>query len=212
VIRGRSHCQTDHRDLRYLRDMYNLMCMNQNELAYVEKVGRFFSTWYGVAPVFGRLAGWLLICEPPQQTIDEIAAALHASRSAISGGVAILEKQSWIVRTRAAGERADRIAMNPRTWDASLESPEFSELAALANEGLDALRGSPSARTARLREMAAFGEFLRDRMPELAADWVAHRDALRASGELPDGPAAATYYRDVPNPHGAAATAVPAGG
>ena len=98
-----------------------------------------------MAPVFGRLAGWLLICEPPQQTIDEIAAALHASRSAISGGVAILEKQSWIVRTRAVGERADRIAMNPRTWDASLESPEFSELAALANEGLDALRGSPSA-------------------------------------------------------------------
>ena len=25
VIRGPSHCQTEHRDLRYLRDMYNLM-------------------------------------------------------------------------------------------------------------------------------------------------------------------------------------------
>lgn len=168
--------------------MCNIRHMNQNELAYVENVGRFFSNQYGLAPVVGRLAGWLLICEPPQQTIDEIAAALHASRSAVSGGASILEKQSWIVRTRAAGERADRVAMNPRTWEASLASPEFSELAELANEGLTALEGDSSTRSARLREMAAFGEFLRDRLPELAAEWIAHRDALRASGELPDDP------------------------
>lgn len=163
-----------------------MLDMNQNQLAYVEKVGRFFSSWYGVAPVVGRLAGWLLICEPPHQTIDEIARALHASRSAVSGGISVLEKQSWIVRTRAAGERADRVSMNPRTWEESLESPEFAKLVELADEGLAALEGDSSARTARLREMAAFGEFLYRRLPELAAEWKAHRNALRASGELAD--------------------------
>jgi hypothetical protein len=172
---------------------------NDDEFAYVEKVGRFFSTQYGLAPVVGRVAGWLLICEPPQQTIDDIAMALQASRSAVSGAVAVLEKQSWIVRTRAAGERADRVAMNPRSWEQSLVSPEFAELGALANEGLEALAGSPSARTARLREMAAFAEFLRDRMPELAAAWIAHRDALHASGELPDDSAAPAKRSTTPS-------------
>jgi hypothetical protein len=45
---------------------------------------------------------------------------------------------------------------------------------------------SPPSRWARLAEAGAFADFLADRMPKLKAEWEAHRDALRASGELPD--------------------------
>jgi len=36
-----------------------------------------------------------------------------------------------------------------------------------------------------LLEMAAFAEWLTARLPEWEKDWRAHREALRAAGELP---------------------------
>lgn len=162
--------------------------MDERELAYVERVGRYQSEQYGLAPVVGRVAGYLLICDPPRQTIDEIATALKASRSAVSDAVALLEKGFSVVRSRTAGERADRVSMNPAAWEASLGSPEFSDLAKLAHEGLELLGESP--RSGRLQELAAFAEFFAERGQELAAEWIAHREALRASGDLPEDPLA----------------------
>ena len=43
-----------------------------------------------MTPMAGRMWGWLLICEPPEQTAAEIAEALQASRGAISGTARIL--------------------------------------------------------------------------------------------------------------------------
>ena len=57
---------------------------------------------------------------------------------------------------------------------------------ALAREGLEVLGDAPPARRARLMESVAFYEFLLERMPAVAAEWRARRDALRASGDLPD--------------------------
>ena len=39
-----------------------------------------------------------------------------------------------------------------------------------------------------LLEWPAFADFLVARLPELEQDWNAHREALRAAGELPDLP------------------------
>jgi hypothetical protein len=68
-----------------------------------------------------------------------------------------------------------------------MESPEeYGGMMALAREGLEVLRDAPAARRGRLLETVAFYEFLLERMPVLAAEWRDRRDALRASGELPD--------------------------
>jgi len=39
-----------------------------------------------------------------------------------------------------------------------------------------------------LLEWAAFADFLVARLPELEKDWKAHRESLRAAGELPEPP------------------------
>jgi hypothetical protein len=39
-----------------------------------------------------------------------------------------------------------------------------------------------------LLEWAAFADFLVARLPQVEQDWIAHRAALRAAGELPDLP------------------------
>jgi hypothetical protein len=156
------------------------------ELGFADQVGRFFARQYGLPPVTGRVAGWLLICDPPEQTAAEIAEALQTSRSAVGSAIASLEAQRQVMRTRAAGERADRISFHPDAAVRALESPdEYHAMLALVRDGLEVLRDAPPARRARLLGAAAFYEFLLERMPVVADEWRARRDALCASGELP---------------------------
>ena len=57
----------------------------------------------------GRVLGYLLVCDPPEQTIAQLSEALLASRSAITGALDVLERIHAVRRARAAGERMDRV-------------------------------------------------------------------------------------------------------
>jgi DNA-binding MarR family transcriptional regulator len=160
----------------------------ESEVQFADQVGQYFAKLYSLPPLTGRVFGWLLICEPPEQTAAELAEALHASRSAISGAINMLDTFRYIRRARAAGERVDRISLHPDAWERSFETPgEHGVLQDLAHQGLTVLGDdAPPSRRARLLEVLALNEFLRDRTPKLQAEWRAYRDALRASGELPE--------------------------
>ncbi len=156
-------------------------------MAFADEVGRFYARNYGMPPVTGTVVAWLLICDPPQQTAAELSARLRASRSAIGGALSSLEAQGMVRRSRVAGERAERVVLNPEYWERSLEGgEEYAELGRLLRRGLEVLRDAPPSRRGRLLEAAAFTRFIRERTPALAEEWRAHRDALRASGELPE--------------------------
>ena len=150
-------------------------------------MGRFYATRYAFPPMVGRLLGYLAVCDPPEPTIAELAEALLASRSAIAGAVSALDNLGMIRRSRAAGERMDRIHIDmsaPRST--GFDVTEYQEQADLAREGLALLADAPPERRAVLLEWAAFADFLVARLPELEKDWKARREALRAAGDLPD--------------------------
>ncbi|MGO8721814.1 MAG: MarR family transcriptional regulator, partial [Acidimicrobiales bacterium] len=75
------------------------------EITFADHAGRFYARRFGMAPVVGRLIGYLGVCDPREQSIGELADALLASRSAIAGAVKALETLGLIQRSRAAGER-----------------------------------------------------------------------------------------------------------
>jgi DNA-binding MarR family transcriptional regulator len=142
-----------------------------------------------MAPMVGRLLGYLMVCEPPEQSISELAEALLASRSAIAGAVSTLETLGLVRRSRAAGERMDRVTIDRtsrRAW--GFDVSEYRQQGELAREGLEVLADAPPERRAVLLEYAAFADFLVERLPVLEQEWNAHREALRAAGELPDDP------------------------
>jgi hypothetical protein len=156
------------------------------QLIFADHVGRFYARRYGFPPMAGRLLGYLFVCDPPRQTIDELAEALLASRSAITGAVKLLEGNQIARRTRVAGERMDRVSLSsvshqPQNFDATLHK----EHAALFREGLALLADAPPERRAPLEEMVALAEFLSERLPALLDEWQERRDRLRASGDLP---------------------------
>ena len=87
-------------------------CQPTLELTFADHMGRFYARRYGFPPMLGRLIGYLSVCDPPDQSIGELAEALLASRSAIAGAVKRLEALRLLRRTRAAGERMDRVRID----------------------------------------------------------------------------------------------------
>jgi hypothetical protein len=157
------------------------------EITFADHAGRLYARRYGMAPMVGRLLGYLTICDPREQSIAELAEALLASRSAIAGAITTLDNLGLVRRFRTAGERMDRVKVDmtgPRSM--GFDVTEYQEQADLAREGLALLGDAPLARRAVLLEYAAFADFLVERLPILEKEWKSHREALRAAGELPD--------------------------
>jgi hypothetical protein len=156
------------------------------QLIFADHVGRFYARQYSFPPMAGRLLGYLFVCDPQQQTIDELGEALLASRSAITGAVKLLEGYGMARRTRIAGERVDRVSLDPVSQQPqNFDSAIHQEHAALFREGLALLVDASPERRAPLAEMVALAEFLSERLPALRDEWQTYRDELRASGTLP---------------------------
>lgn len=143
------------------------------EITFADRAGRFFARQYGMAPMVGRLIGYLLVCDPREQSISDLAEALLASRSAIAGAVNTLERLRLIRRYRAAGERMDRVCIDMSTSEALGfgDVSEYQEQSELAREGLRLLGDVPPYRKELLLEWAAFADFLVERLPALAQEW-----------------------------------------
>src|ERR1700729_970027 len=115
------------------------------EITFADHAGRFYARRYGFSPMIGRLIGYLVLCDPPEQSIAELADALLASRSAIAGAVNTLEALQLVVRSRAAGERMDRVRIDLDSPNAmGMDPTEYRELGDLAREGLEVLRDAPA--------------------------------------------------------------------
>src|SRR5258706_579760 len=63
--------------------------MTPGESEFVEEMGQFLGT-LGMTPMAGRMWGYLLICDPAEQTAAQIADALKASRGSVSGTARLL--------------------------------------------------------------------------------------------------------------------------
>lgn len=57
--------------------------MSPDEAEFVDRLGLFFEL-LGATRTMGRVYGWLLICDPPQQSLTALAAALSVSKASIS--------------------------------------------------------------------------------------------------------------------------------
>jgi hypothetical protein len=158
------------------------------EITFADHMGRFYARRYAYPPMVGRLLGYLAVCDPPEQSIGELADALLASRSAIAGAVKALESVHAVRRVRMAGERMDRVRFDLSSRSMGLDISEYEELSELAREGLEVVRGAPAERRAAIVEMSAFADFVLERIPVLQREWQARRAKLVASGELPEQP------------------------
>jgi DNA-binding transcriptional regulator GbsR (MarR family) len=159
------------------------------EITFADHMGRFYARRYAFPPMVGRLIGYLAVCDPPEQSIGELAEALLASRSAIANAVNVLETVGSVRRTRAAGERMDRVHIefsSPQSM--GMDITEYEEMRDLVREGLEVVRDAPAERRALLLEMSEFADFVIEQVKRMQKEWQERRQALVAAGKLPEQP------------------------
>ena len=145
---------------------------------YAESFGLFWEE-AGLPRMAGRILSWLLICDPPHQTMHELTAALQASKSSISTGTRMLIQMGIIERVSLPGQRRDHYRIVPDFWSRVLEekAQQFTEFRRLAERGLALLDGASPARRQRLEEMRDFYVFMEREYPLILDHWRAHRSA-----------------------------------
>jgi DNA-binding MarR family transcriptional regulator len=145
----------------------------------------------GMARMPARAWAWLLICEPAEQTADELAAELHASRGAISAAVRDLERFGIVRRGRRHGERRERFSVpigSVRRLVAEMEAV-LREGRIIADEGLAILASRPPEVRERLQEFRDVYAWYEQEWPAVIGRYLESRDRGLLTAVPPPTPA-----------------------
>jgi DNA-binding transcriptional ArsR family regulator len=150
--------------------------MSEQQQAFVEEMGQALAS-YGMTPMAGRMWGWLLICEPVEQTAGDLAEALQASRGAISGTARILASAGMIRRTRRGGDRREFFSAPPETFDQFLDNAGqiYRQFRGIAERGLAAIGDRPPPARARLEEFRDLFAFMEQEVPAVVDRFLRER-------------------------------------
>jgi len=151
--------------------------MTPGESEFVEEMGQFLAS-LGMTPMAGRMWGWLLICEPAEQTAAEIAEALHASRGAISGTARLLANAGLVRRATRRGDRREYFSAPAEALDAMLMSAAslYRQMRQIAERGLAAIEDRPADSKTRLEEFRDVMGFVEIEVPRVIARFLAERN------------------------------------
>jgi DNA-binding transcriptional regulator GbsR (MarR family) len=135
-----------------------------------------FALWFEgltMPRMAGRILGWLLVCDPPEQTMRELAEQLQASMGSISTMTRMLERIGLLDRVSTPGERKVRYRIRPHAlaniWKDQLE--QARALQKLVDRTLEVLDGTGPERVGRLAVAHQFTSFYIEQLPRLIAEW-----------------------------------------
>ena len=150
--------------------------MTEDESRFVEEMGQVLAS-YGMTPMAGRMWGWLLICEPAEQTAADIADALHASRGAISGTARLLASAGMIRRTTRRGDRREYFSAPPEVFDQFLANAGriYRQFREMAERGLAAMADRPPESRERLQELRDVFAFVEREVPAVVDRFLQDR-------------------------------------
>lgn len=128
-------------------------------LEWVERLAKYCSDQDGVPLIAGRVLGWLMICDPPEQSAQQIAAAIGASRASLSTNLRLLSSVGFLHVLTKPASRTVYYRVDDDAWEKVVQR-QIASLAALGQILHDGtpLAGSSPGRGGR---MAAAGEVFR---------------------------------------------------
>jgi DNA-binding transcriptional regulator GbsR (MarR family) len=119
---------------------------------WVERVAAAFAQHFGLPPITGRILGWLLICDPPEQSAGEIADAIGASRASLTTSMRLLTVGELVRRRTRPGERTTYFRIDDDAWEKVIRQriTAMASLRAITEDAME-LVGPDSARASRVR-------------------------------------------------------------
>ena len=128
---------------------------------WVEQVAAAFAQHLGLPPITGRILGWLLICDPVEQSAAEIADAIKASRASLTSSMRMLTVGGLVQRRTRRGERTTYFRIDDDAWQRII-AQRIAAMTSLRDifAGAEAFVGHDGERAARVRAARAFFDWL----------------------------------------------------
>ncbi len=128
----------------------------------------------------GRISAWLLLSDPPVQSLTEIADALGVSKASVSTASRSLLQAGMVERVGEPGRRGDSYRSLPGKLEDLLQLEHIETLGRLVDRCLELVTDKDQTQSnyALLHELRAFLSFLQTEIPGLMARWQARRAAL----------------------------------
>lgn len=144
---------------------------------WVERVAAAFAQHFGLPPITGRILGWLLICDPPEQSAGEIADAIGASRASLTTSMRLLTVGELVRRGHRPGQRTTYFRIDDDAWEKVIRQ-RIAAMASLREITEDAMTliGHDSERASRVRAAHAFFGWLSEAFAAKAQPAPARRN------------------------------------
>ena len=139
---------------------------------YLERWGMLFEL-LGATRMMGRVLGWLLVCDPPEQSAGDIAQAVGASAGSVSTTTRALTQAGMVERLGIPGERSAHFRVRSGVWGQLLRKrmSYIVSMRDLVEEGLELGAGEKEDSTLRLRELGSYCSFIERELPAFIARW-----------------------------------------
>jgi DNA-binding transcriptional regulator GbsR (MarR family) len=139
---------------------------------YAEDVALYFEQT-GLSRSAGRILGWLLVAEPPHQSMTDLVDGLKVSKSSVSTATRTLMQVGLIERISLPGVRQDYYRITEGIWKNAIQqqADQATGLRKLAEQGLKLTVDQSSEQQKQLREMRDLYAFIEEEVPILLARW-----------------------------------------
>ncbi|RNE48360.1 GbsR/MarR family transcriptional regulator [Corynebacterium alimapuense] len=135
---------------------------------FIENIGLVLES-AGLTRAAGRIFGYLLVCDPPEQHAQAISHSISASTGSVSTNLRLLVQLGFVEKTALPGDRRTSYRVGPGAWDSVMEDQLRATIALreVAETGLQILPDHAPGRRERLQEAVDFFSFLEENFPPL---------------------------------------------
>ena len=128
------------------------MAEDEQLLEWVEQVAMYLAR-DGVPPIAGRILGWLMVCDPSEQSAAQISAAVGASRASLTMNLRLLTSMGFLTWRTRPGDRTMYYRMADDAWQAVVrrQIAGIASFLDITRQGLDLL-GPDEDKSARIRQ------------------------------------------------------------
>ncbi|WP_317160921.1 GbsR/MarR family transcriptional regulator [[Mycobacterium] appelbergii] len=154
--------------------------MSPEESEFVARVGLFMEM-LGGSRTMGRVYGWLMISEPPHQSLSELADTLAVSKASVSTVARQLQEGGMIERLPSSNrQHLYRVVPGGFTSVLNAQLARMKMGIDVADYGLSLLDETKTEQRGRLEDLRDFCEFSTTTYhDELIRLWTDYRDARR---------------------------------
>lgn len=128
--------------------------------------------------IYGQILGWLLICNPPQQSFTDLMENLHISKASVSNTTRILIERGLIKKIRIKGERQIYFQLKEGSLMEFMEKQMqlTLDLESITAKGLSLVKNDETTDPDRLKKANDFHRFLAEQTEDLIRKYKENYD------------------------------------